>query len=185
MLPTATLGTIVNITVASEPRDVAFIRNGTVMLASLAGTNQIAFYNVTSPTSYRLTNTISAPLTPYSLYYVSDTLLYMTSMTSNSPIYKLTYNATGQWVWVSVPGTASGSYSNFQTTFDACGRMWISVKGYGVRIYDSTGTTMLHSWSLSTGLNTIALSKTFDLYAADFINGRILSYRPGIQQCTS
>lgn len=185
VLSTATMAIITSFIVASDPRDVAFIRNDTIMLLSLAGNSQIAFYNVTSPTSYSLINTINAPLTPYTLYCVNDTFLYMTSMTSNAPIYKLTYNGTGPWVWTSVPGTGSGSASNFQTTFDACGRMWISVKSFGIRIYDSTGTTLLHSWTLSTGLNTIALSETFDLYAADFLGSRVLSYRPGIEQCTS
>ncbi|UJR37464.1 hypothetical protein I4U23_030167 [Adineta vaga] len=183
---TTTLAFITNITVASEPRDVVFIRNGTVMLVSLAGTDQIAFYNVISSTSYILTNTISAPYTPYNLYRINDTFLYMTSMTANIGIYTLRYNGTTNgWIWNSVSQTNSGTSSNFQTTFDACGRMWISVKGFGIRIYDSTGTKSLYNWTLSSGLNTIALTQTFDLYAADFINGQILSYRSRIDQCTS
>ena len=74
---------------------------------------------------------------------------------------------------------------NFQATFNACGRMWISVKGYGIRIFDSTGTKSLYNWTVSTGLNEVLLTKNFDLYAADVLNNQVLSYRPGIGQYTS
>jgi hypothetical protein len=56
--------------------------------------------------------------------------------------------------------------------------MCISVKGYGIRIFDSTGTKSLCNWTVSTGLNEILLTNKFDLYAADFLNNRVLSYQP-------
>ena len=163
-----------------------FIRNDTVMLASVAGNTRIAFYNVSSATSYTLTSTLAAPETPYNMYRVSDTLIYLATMTASEPLYTLSAQSNGSWTWGSLPGTqSSGTTYNFQPTFDACGRLWVSVKGYGIRIYDSTGSKSLYNWTLSTGLNNIALSTTFDLYAADFLGSKILSYRPNITQCTS
>lgn len=170
----------------SDPRDVVFIRNDTMMLASIAGTSRIVFYNVTSSTSYTLTSTLVAPDTPYNMYRISDSLIYLATMTSSTPLYTLTGNSNGSWTWGTLPNTQSTSTSyNFQPTFDPCGRMWVSVKGYGVRIYDSIGSKSLYNWSLSTGLNNIALSDTFDFYAADFFGSKIHSYRPNINQCTS
>lgn len=170
-----------------DPRDVVFIRNGSVMIASIAGNNQLAFYNVTSPTSYRLTTTINTTGAPYSIYPVNDAFLHIAMLTANTPIYTLTYNSTrDRWSWNTMPATinAAGTF-NFQTTFDACGRMWVSQRGYGIRIFDSTGTKSLYNWTLSNGLNSIVLNKYFDLYAADFTNSKIFAHRPNITQCTS
>lgn len=156
------------------------------MLVSLAGTNRIAFYNVLSSTSYTLTSTITTPNTPYNMHRVNDSFIYLATMTANSPIYILTMNSSGSWIWNSLPATRSTSSSyNFHTIFDPCGRMWISVKGYGIRIFDSTGSRSLYNWTLTSGLNNIALSDTFDFYAADFNGAKIHSFRPNIDRCTS
>ncbi len=52
--------------------------------------------------------------------------------------------------------------------------MWISVKGFGIHIFDSTESRSLYNGTISNRLNTIALTKNFDLYAADFLNNRVL-----------
>ena len=187
VLSTATLTSITNISIPDDPRDVIFIRNGSVMIVSVAGSPQLAFYNVTSPTSYQLIYTLNAPGPPYALYPVNDTFLYVAILATNTPIYTLIYNETqSNWSWVSIPTTRTSlTTSNFQATFDPCGRMWVAEKGYGIRIFDSTGTRSLHNWTLSTGLNGILMTKNFDFYAADFIFDRIFSYRSNITQCTS
>lgn len=170
-----------------DPRDVVFIRNGSVMIASISGNNQLAFYNVTAPTSYRLTSTLNTTGPPYAIYPVNDSFFHVAMLASNTPIYTLTYNSTAnRWSWGTIPATTSaGSAMNFQSTFDACGRMWLSQRGYGIRIFDSTGTKSLHNWTVSNGLNSIVLTKKFDLYAADFLNDKLFAYRPSIAQCTS
>ena len=187
VLSTSTLSSITNISVPYEPRDVEFIRNGTVMLLSMVSPNIIGFYNVTPSNTYTFTSMINAPNPPYTMYRVNDALLHISTLAASAPIYTLetTYSA-GAWAWGSFPATTSSATTyNFQSTFDACGRMWVSVKGYGIHIFDATGSQSLYNWSLTNGLNTIVLTQTFDLYAADFSNSRILSYRPDIDQCTS
>ncbi len=50
ILSTATLTSITKISVSTnDHRDAVFIRNGSKMIASVQGTNRLAFYNVTSP----------------------------------------------------------------------------------------------------------------------------------------
>lgn len=157
------------------------------MIACDAGSPQLAFYNVTSSTSYQLIYRLNAPGPPYTLYAVNDTFLYVAFLAANTPMYTLIYDEVrSNWSWVSIPSTRTSSTThNFQATFDPCGRMWVAEKGYGIRIFDSTGTRSLHNWTLSTGLNGIFVTKNFDFYAADFVNDRIFSYRSNITQCTS
>ncbi|CAF1551786.1 unnamed protein product [Didymodactylos carnosus] len=184
---TATLLRVANISMPAEAREVVFLRNGTVMMAAIRGTSTIAFYNVTSPISYTLTSTLSAPQLPYTLCRMNDTYLLMGGVTTSSPLQTLSYDTTsGNWTWGTLPATiANGSNYNFQSTIDPCGRLWLIVRGYGIRIYDSTGTQLLYSWPLSTGLNGIVVHNNFDVYVADYTNNRTYSYTPGIVQCTS
>jgi hypothetical protein len=74
------LTSIKNISVPSDPRDVIFIRNGSVMITSIAGTNHVVFYNLISPTSYVLISTLTAPNTSYFLYRVNDGLLHVATL---------------------------------------------------------------------------------------------------------
>jgi hypothetical protein len=187
VLSTRTLSSITNISVPNDARDVKFIRNGTVMLVSMGSPSTIAFYNVSATGTYAFISTLNAPSTPYTMYYVNDALLHVSTRAASTPVLTLEQaNGTGGWTWGSFPATRSSSTTyNFQSTFDACGRMWVSIKGYGIRIFDTTGSQSLYNWSLTNGLNTIALTKAFDLYAADYGNNLILSYRPDIDQCTS
>ena len=187
VISTSTLSSIKNISVSSEPRSVVFIRNGTVMIVSMVSPDMIGFYRVSAGNTYTLTSTMTAPSSPYNVYRINDTLLYVAIFAISTPIYTLQdVNGNGGWTWSTLPVTTSFIISgNFQSTFDVCGRMWVSVKGYGIRIFDATGSQSLINWPLSSGLNGIALTNTFELYMADFNNGAILSYRPNIVGCTS
>jgi hypothetical protein len=184
---TANVTKIANISIPYGSQDYVFIQNGSVMVVAISTPQTIAFYNVTSSTSYISTFNLSAPGKPNTLYCVNDTLLYMATDSYSDPIYTLTYNnTTNNWTWGNMPLTKSSlTTANFQSTMDVCGRLWVSVRGYGICIFDTYGTNVLYNWSLSTGLNGIALTENFDLYAADYSNNEILSYQPGIEQCTS
>ena len=43
---------------------------------------------------------------------------------------------------------------------------------------------LLYNWTLSGGVDGIALAQNFNLYVADYDNNKIFGYRPGIGQCT-
>ena len=130
---------------------------------------------------------MNAPDSPSSIYRVSDNLLYVSPATTNSRVNTLMYdNMTQQWTWNILPGTLSSSHTrNLQSTFDACGRLWLSVGGLGIRIFDATGSVSLYDWPLFNGTGAILLTDKFDLYVTDILNNRLSIYRPGIAQCTS
>ena len=190
VLSTKTLSSITNISVPYEPRDVVFIRDGTVMIVSMVSTNMLIFYNVNVSlhSTYTQASTWYASTTPSATCPVNDTLLYMAAAATNTRIYTFTLDtSTNFWSWgtLSAVTRSSSTTFNFKPIIDICGRMWVSVRGYGIRIFDATGSHSLYNWSLSTGLSSIALTETFDLYAADFLNDQVISYQPDIQECTS
>ena len=187
VLSTSTLASIATISVPDNARDVVFIRNGTVMIVCTAMPTGLAFYDVNSPTSYTFTFKMNASGVPSTIYRVNDTLLYISISASNTAIQTLNYSASSDtWTWGSLPATRSTSFTvNFQSAVDACGRIWVSTFGYGIRIFDSTGTTLLHQWPLSIGLSGIVITENFDLYAADYIGSKIRVYRPDMDHCTS
>jgi hypothetical protein len=131
-------------------------------------------------------STLNAPETPNTFYRVNDALLYMSTGINSNSMYTLTYNtATNNWTWSSITITQSTSTTNnFQSTMDACGRLWVSVNGYGIHIFDLTAMKLLYNWTLSSGVNGIVLTQNFNLYVADYDNNKIFGYRPGIGQCT-
>jgi hypothetical protein len=186
-ISTSNLSSITNISVPSEPRDVKFIRNGTVMLVSMLMPNTIGFYNVSSNNRYTLTSNMSAPGLPYSMYRVNDTLLHVSILWVLTPIHTLVNTGgMGGWTWGSFPATRSSAFtSNFQSTFDACGRMWVSTTGFGIRIFDATGSQSLYNWSRTIGMNGIVVTEKFDVYIADVLYDLVTGYYPHIQQCTS
>lgn len=184
---TANMANIANITMPYYPTDYVFIRNGTVMIVAVQSTQTISFYNVTSPTSYKSVFNLSAPSIPNTLYRVNDTSLYMATNMLADPIYTLTYNiSTNSWIWGNLSLTKpAGITVNFQSAMDPCGRLWVSVAGYGIRIFDTYGTNLLYSWPVSILYAGIALSKQFDFYATDWLNGKVVYYPSRIGQCTS
>jgi hypothetical protein len=183
---TANLTNVANIIIPYDPTDYVFIRNGTVMVVAIKSTLIIGFYNVTSPTSFIPVFNLAAPSIPNTLYRVNDTLIYMATNIISDPIYTLTYNTpTSSWIWGNLPLTKTNSLtSNFQLTMDCCGRMWVSVYGYGIRIFDTYGTKSLYNWTFQN-YGGIALSKQFDLYVSNWPLLQVTGYQSGIKQCTS
>ncbi|CAF1439906.1 unnamed protein product [Adineta ricciae] len=182
-----TLANTATVGIARDPRDYVFIRNGSIMVVSIQTLQLISFYNVISPTSYTLAFSLSAPEAPNKIYRVNDSLLYITTLTTNRPIYTLTYDSTdNNWTWGSLPATTSDiGEGNFQVIMDACGRLWTSVENFGIRIFDRFGTKCLYNWSLSIGLNGIVFGDQFFFSVADYDNNEVFSYQPEISQCTS
>jgi hypothetical protein len=157
------------------------------MVAAIRSTYTIAFLNVTSPTSYIPTFNLSAPSKPNTLYRFNDTLLYMATNMTSDPIYTLTYNiSTNSWVWGNLSVTKTNSTtSNFRLTIDSCGRMWVSIYSYGIRIYDTYGTKLLVKWPWAGYYGDVALSKQFELYFSDIVYNQVSFYDVGVTQCTS
>ena len=180
------LANITSISIPYDPSDYVFVKNGTTMVVAIRSASTIGFYNVTSPTSYVPMSYLTAPSQPYSLYRVNDTLIYMATNRTSEPIYTLTYNViTSNWTWGYLPLTKSNSTtSNLQATVDACGRLLLSVYGYGIRMFDTYGTKSVYNWTRSNHDGSFAMSKHFDLYIGDWYASQLISYQSGIEQCT-
>ena len=157
------------------------------MIACVIMPSALIFYDVSSTAEYTQASIMSAPDSPSSIHRVSDNLLYVSPATPNSRVNTLMYDTVAhKWTWNIISGTLSTSHTaDLQTTHDACGRLWLSVGGLGIRIFDAAGSVSLYDWPLFYGTGAIVLTDKFDLYVTDFLNNRLSTYRPGIEQCTS
>ena len=167
-------------------REITFIRNGTLMLVAVYQSNNIVFYDVYSPANYSSVPSLVFNISsPCGLYAVNDSFVYIASWTTSSPISTLIFS-NNIWTLASLPNTlTSSSERTFQTTVDSCGRLWMSITGYGIRIFDPWGNALLFSWPLSNGLDGILLLDDYELFLADYGTNRVLHFKPNIGQCTS
>ncbi|UJR36267.1 hypothetical protein I4U23_028997 [Adineta vaga] len=151
-------------------RNIAFIRNNSLMLIASNSKNQTLFFDVLSTTNYTpSTPSFMTVNRPCGVQAVNDTFIYITSWfasTTITPVSTLTYT-NNTWLLSSLPNTTpTGSQKIFQTTIDSCGRLWLAITGLGIRIFDPWGNTLLYEWSVTTA-------------------NKILYYNPNILQCTS
>ena len=167
-------------------REIIFIRNGTLMLVAVHGSNQIAFFNGLSPVNYSSVPSLTLAISsPCGLHAVNDSFIYVATWSVSSPVSTLTFSSN-IWTLNSLPNTmTSASKRIFQTTVDGCGRLWLAITGYGIRIYDPWGRAILFNWPVSSVINGILLLDDYELFLADFSNNRILHFKPNIDQCTS
>jgi hypothetical protein len=111
----------------------------------------------------------------------------MTSWNPSVPVYALESSSSISKTWSMVlfnATTVSSSEYLGEAIIDSCGRFWVIVYGFGIRIYDETGTIYLANWTVSTGLDNILLLDTYELFLAGYDNKKILHFNPNLQ-CTS
>ena len=170
-------------------REIAFIRNNSLIVVASNTNNQTLLFDVFSIRNYT-SSTPSYVTTnrPCGVHAVNDTFIYIASWfatTTLTPVSTLTYT-NGTWTLSALPNTTpTGTQKIFQTTIDSCGRLWLAVTGFGIRIYDPWGNSLLYAWSVTSGINGFLLSDHYEVYIADFSANKILYYNPNILQCTS
>ncbi|CAF1224635.1 unnamed protein product [Didymodactylos carnosus] len=143
----------------------------------------LSFYRVYAPGSnYSFMYSVPAPKTsPCSLYKVNDTFLYLVHYYASTPIYKMILSGnSSNWTFVPLPNTATPQYP-VQMAIDFCGRIWFAIYGLGVNIYDPTGSTLLATWPVSTGVGGILMLDNYELYLADYDNNQLLHFTPNLQ----
>ncbi|CAF1157776.1 unnamed protein product, partial [Didymodactylos carnosus] len=164
-------------------RQVAFLQNNTIMVAAVETLNILQFYQI-SFSSFSSTFLFSIPalhISPYSLYKVNDTFLYLVYYAAAVPIYILSYNNSSNWTLTALNATQPASSENStQITIDSYGRIWFAIYKFGVRVFDSTASVLLYSWPVSTGLKGILLTNDYELFLSDYDNSTILHYKPHI-----
>jgi hypothetical protein len=173
--------------VSSIPRQVVFILNNTWMLVPRQSANVIDFYSVDLTTNYfKLNHSVSAPYAGvYTLTKRNDTFIYVCFWQTRAPVFTLSYNGS-LWMLSNLTATfTSGSEVPAQVAIDSCQRIWVTVYKFGIRIYDTTGNTLLANWSnISTGLDTLLILDTYETFFGDYDNNKILHFNPYLQ-CTS
>ncbi|CAF1012612.1 unnamed protein product [Adineta ricciae] len=81
-----------------------------------------------------------------------------------------------------IPWSLTNSQIVAQVAFDSCNRLWTVVYGYGIKIYDLMGQTLLASWSsVSTTLDTLLILDNYEIFLGDYDNNYILHYTPNLQ----
>ncbi|CAF0989798.1 unnamed protein product [Didymodactylos carnosus] len=179
-----TRGSLVNITTTGNPREVKFIQNSTIMIVATEYTQVLSFYRVCAPGSnYSFMYSVPAPKTsPYSLYKINDTFLYLIHYYNSTSIYKMILSGNNSnWTFVPLPNTATSLKFPVQMAIDFCGRIWFAIYGLGVNIYDPTGSILLATWPVSTGVNGILMVDNYELYLADYDNNQLLHFTPNLQ----
>ncbi|CAF0771010.1 unnamed protein product [Adineta ricciae] len=191
VLKTNNLSTIIaSIPVATTViHEIAFIRNNSLIIVAANTNNQTLLFDVFSTRNY--TSSTPSYITtnrPCTVHAVNDTFIYIASWfatTTLTSVSTLTYT-NGTWTLTPLPNTTpTDTQKIFQTTIDSCGRLWLAVTGFGIRIYDPWGNSLLYAWSVTSGINGFLLSDHYDVYIADFSANKILYYNPNISQCTS
>ena len=172
-------------------RGVSFSRNDTLMfLAGQWGPNSLYIYNISWMPTISTSLIQTLPLITdqtYTTHTVNDSFVLMVSWESNEPVYAIQSSSTTNNTWSRSALTATkvtGTEELGEAVVDSCGRIWMIVYKYGIRIYDRSATVLLASWSLSTGLGNILLLDTYELFLADYDNNVVHRFNPNLR-CTS
>lgn len=165
------------------------MRNGSLMLVASNTQNKALFLDVNSIYNYTPSIPSSINITrPCGLHAVNDTFIYVSSWLNAlppTPVSTLQYSNNTWSLSPLVNTTPSINEAIFQTTVDSCGRLWLAVTGFGIRIFDQWGHLLLHQWPVPSGINGFHLTDNYELFVTNFTPGRILRFDPTIAQCTS
>ncbi|CAF4135155.1 unnamed protein product [Adineta steineri] len=181
--------TIINTGLKS--RSAAFVRNDTIMFVAVQyGSTPVMVYNANLTTNTYISLNTTFPSTfsfPWALNTVNDSFVLLSNWGASVPVYALksSSNISNTWSMVALNVTkVSSSEELADAIIDSCGRLWVVVYKYGIRIYDKSATVLLASWPLSTGLADILLLDSYELFLSDYDNGKIFHFNPNLQ-CTS
>ena len=113
------------------------------------------------------------------LVRVSDTFFYASAWTNRS-VFAYTY-ANSSWSWQALV-YAAGNGTASHLTVDDCGRIWLIINNYGLRIYNATGVE-LANWNITLGSGTvfdILLLPNYILYLTLRQAKQIVRYDPQV-----
>ncbi|CAF1404316.1 unnamed protein product [Adineta steineri] len=171
-------------------RGVSFARNDTLIFGvSQYGNLSIYIYNInwTPNISTSIVQTFTpTSLSSWAIDTVNDNFVLMTSWDSSTPVYAIQSSSDTSNIWSRIPinATKTGS-TEFpgEAVTDSCGRIWMVVYGFVIRIFDPSGTILLANWTLSTGLSNILLLANYELFVTDYDGNSMYHFNPNLQ-CT-
>ena len=148
--------------------------------------NVVQFYSINLQTNKFVYNySVPIPYTiSWSLTKYNDTLIYLCFWRAGIPVHILWLN-NSVWTVSNLTQTKpSSSQIVTQVAFDPYDRLWTVVYGYGIKIYDLMGQTLLANWSsVSTTLDTLLILDNYEIFVGDYENNYVLHYTPNLQ-CT-
>ena len=129
----------------ADVRDMIFLDNGQTMIVASSANKLLFFFSLINNTNYMMQYTIQLNYTtPHGLYRVNYSFFYVVSWNSNS-VYEYHYNQTTS-NWTEKLFVNAGSH----IMIDDCNRRWLTVFGYGIRVYDEYGNNF-ENWNLGSG----------------------------------
>ncbi|CAF1312449.1 unnamed protein product [Didymodactylos carnosus] len=164
------------------PQRGTFLENNTILCIETQNVpnSTILFYKWTSSSNFTLYRTISMPITnAYGLAKMNDEYLLIANTKVTGSVYKLSIVNGTYTTFVAT----TGSQYPMSVVIDNCGRIWIPITSYGLKIYDSTGL-LLGTWTESTSLYDLVVTPNYDIYFIDQ-NANKLYYYQMNKICTS
>ncbi|UJR27483.1 hypothetical protein I4U23_008768 [Adineta vaga] len=173
---------VLNIT--DNVRQVVFIENNTWLLIAFQYLNVIQMYSVDLKTNKFIYNqSISIPYNlACTLTKHNDTLIYICFWKTGVPVHILSFNGS-LWIVSNLTVTRPSNMEIVsQVAFDSYDRLWAVVYGYGIRIYDTMGQTLLASWPISSAkLDALTILNTYEIFFGDYDNNKILHFAPVLE----
>ncbi len=184
---TSGLELLYNLNTTDYPRQVVFLLNNTWLLVSVQYVRRIYIYSVDLITNtFQYNQSVVLPLdVVWTLTKRNETFIYICFWQAGTSVYTLSYDGLS-WTVSNLTATqTSNTETPTQVGIDSCGRLWVTVYGFGIRIYDAPGQTLLANWSLvSTGIDTLLVLENYELFLGDYDNNIIQRYATDLQ-CTS
>ena len=159
-------------------RDIMFLNDGQQMIVTATYSNRLVFFNRSSPTSHNYDFIGYQNMScqgPHGLFYVSDSLFYLTSW-SNSIVCKYSNagNATGWSETLSVTASPAPSAYGNHVSIDECDRYWLSLGGAGVQILDSHGVLLGSLHRTGSHIFDTLIIDNYVIYMSDHFGNQII-----------
>ena len=166
-------------------RDMIFLNDGQQMIVTATYSNRLVFFNRSSPTSHNYNYSGYQDVNcqgPHGLFYVSDSLFYLTSW-SNSIVYKYSnVGNTSEWS-ETLAATASpvSSAYGIHVTIDGCDRYWLSLGAAGVQILNNDGGLLGSLYPTGSCILETLILDNYVVYLSDYFGNRIVRLALNIQ----
>ena len=165
-------------------RDIMFLNDGQQMIVTASNINRLVVFNRSSPTSHNYNyigyQNVSCQ-SPHGLFYVSDSLFYLTSW-SNSTVYKYSNvgNVAGWSETLAISASPVPSSTGNHVSIDECGRYWLSLGAGGVQIFDREGSPIDSLYPTGSNIFDTLVLDNYVIYLSDSAANRIIRLDPSI-----
>lgn len=179
----------------SSVSGISFARNDSLIFEAVQYTSiSLYMYNITWKLSLivSLVTTFASYINvtlqqTWSVNVINDTFALMTTWgaSENVNIIRSSSSTSNIWSKSTLPITQVTAYEYLtDAVIDPFGRIWTIVEGFGIRIFDPSGTISVGNWTLSDGLLNILILDNYELIIIDYGSAAIYRYKPGFK-CNS